>query len=386
MAHIVRFSVSGLAGRSGTLERSLDRHINIFFGLNGSGKTSLLKILDSALERSTSQLVQVPFESAEVDIYSRDFDSVYTHRLTAEDVVQLHKSIDSVSVLSQSRLLSRPHTELTDAVEWRLEPSLPPQARSGGWSHGYLPITRMYLPSAEYAMYQPTPGFTEPQLNALFATSLERAWSDYSTVVQKEVSTAQADGLARILGAVLTGEKHVESSTKLQPLEAYDRVKQFLQRQGSAQPLPNSDTFVRRYKSHADLRSVVTDIDEVEKRVERAYAPRKNLQNLIEKMFIGGKVVRFSDTQITVELADRSPLDLRLLSSGEKQVLRVLVEALRAGQNSLIIDEPELSLHVDWQQHLVAAINELNPEAQLILATHSPEIMAEVSDANIFQL
>ncbi len=56
MSHIVNFLIEGLAGRPEPLEKTMDRDINIFFGLNGCGKTSLLKILHSAMSNDASFL------------------------------------------------------------------------------------------------------------------------------------------------------------------------------------------------------------------------------------------------------------------------------------------------------------------------------------------
>ena len=47
-------------------------------------------------------------------------------------------------------------------------------------------------------------------------------------------------------------------------------------------------------------------------------------------------------------------IPLEALSSGEKQLLQLLLECLAAGANPILIDEPELSLHVDWQTDLLA--------------------------------
>lgn len=71
-----------------------------------------------------------------------------------------------------------------------------------------------------------------------------------------------------------------------------------------------------------------------------------------------------------------SPQDL---SSGEKQFFIILAEALleRNQETLLIIDEPELSLHVSWQARLVNDIRNLNPSAQIILATHSPDVLQD---------
>lgn len=66
------------------------------------------------------------------------------------------------------------------------------------------------------------------------------------------------------------------------------------------------------------------------------------------------------------------------LSSGEKQIVILLSEMLlHKNENILFIaDEPELSLHIDWQREIVGAIHELNKNAQLIFATHSPEVVS----------
>ena len=43
----------------------------------------------------------------------------------------------------------------------------------------------------------------------------------------------------------------------------------------------------------------------------------------------------------------------------------------------LFMDEPEASLHIEWQQKLIGMIRELNPNVQLILTTHSPAVIME---------
>jgi predicted ATP-dependent endonuclease of OLD family len=55
------------------------------------------------------------------------------------------------------------------------------------------------------------------------------------------------------------------------------------------------------------------------------------------------------------------------------------------------MDEPEISLHIEWQQKLIGLIRELNPKAQIILSTHSPalimdgwmDIVTEVNDVTL---
>lgn len=67
------------------------------------------------------------------------------------------------------------------------------------------------------------------------------------------------------------------------------------------------------------------------------------------------------------------------LSSGEKQMLVILLTVLVRDNAHcvLFMDEPEASLHIEWQQKLIAMIRELNPHVQIILTTHSPAVIME---------
>ena len=67
------------------------------------------------------------------------------------------------------------------------------------------------------------------------------------------------------------------------------------------------------------------------------------------------------------------------LSSGEKQLLIILLTALLEDGEEyiLMMDEPEISLHISWQYQLLNWILQLNPSAQLILTTHSPSIFSD---------
>lgn len=67
------------------------------------------------------------------------------------------------------------------------------------------------------------------------------------------------------------------------------------------------------------------------------------------------------------------------LSSGEKQILVILLTVLVENGEPyvLLMDEPEVSLHIEWQQKLISLIRRLNPNAQIILSTHSPALIMD---------
>ena len=70
------------------------------------------------------------------------------------------------------------------------------------------------------------------------------------------------------------------------------------------------------------------------------------------------------------------------LSSGEMQLVVIIIHLVfgehQNQQSIFVIDEPELSLHISWQEKFVDAILEASPGTQFILATHSPAIVSKL--------
>lgn len=105
--------------------------------------------------------------------------------------------------------------------------------------------------------------------------------------------------------------------------------------------------------------------------------PKRRFQDLADELFAetGKKIVR-SKNEIVFEQEGRQLLPYRL-SSGEKQMLVILLTVLVQDKQPcvLLMDEPEVSLHIEWQQRIISIIREMNPYAQIILTTHSPAMI-----------
>ena len=88
------------------------------------------------------------------------------------------------------------------------------------------------------------------------------------------------------------------------------------------------------------------------------------------------KHFEFKKGELVFLLSSGKETSLFKLSSGEKQLLILLIEALLQRESNCIFlaDEPEISLHIEWQRKIIESVLSLNPNAQIIVATHSPEI------------
>lgn len=80
------------------------------------------------------------------------------------------------------------------------------------------------------------------------------------------------------------------------------------------------------------------------------------------------------------QLPDNEPIDFNWLSSGEKQLLLLLINTITSADEAtiFIIDEPEISLNIKWQRKLIKTLLDFSSEKniQFILATHSFELLS----------
>ena len=112
-------------------------------------------------------------------------------------------------------------------------------------------------------------------------------------------------------------------------------------------------------------------------RAQQFSLPKKRFQDIMDKLFAetGKKIIRTANEIMFSQIGET--LVPYQLSSGEKQILAIMLTVLvEDNQNYvLFMDEPEVSLHIDWQQRLIDLVLELNPNVQIILTTHSPAVI-----------
>lgn len=127
---------------------------------------------------------------------------------------------------------------------------------------------------------------------------------------------------------------------------------------------------------------------EDQQRAAEVSAPKKQFQDMIDELFADThkKIDRKSNEIQFIQ--GSQTLTPYQLSSGEKQMLAILLTVLVENREpyALLMDEPEISLHIDWQQRLIDLIRQLNPNVQIILSTHSPALIMDGWMSNVTEV
>lgn len=111
------------------------------------------------------------------------------------------------------------------------------------------------------------------------------------------------------------------------------------------------------------------------------------MMSIINSRFINKSMKVDKDNGFKFISGVGSELKPEMLSSGEQHLMVLLYELLfKTKQNSLVmIDEPEISLHIIWQQHFIEDILKVQETTgiDVVVATHSPDIIGDYWDLTV---
>ena len=105
------------------------------------------------------------------------------------------------------------------------------------------------------------------------------------------------------------------------------------------------------------------------------YKKKHNMINASLSHFMTEYDKQISSDFVFSKIGEKIPW--QILSMGEKQILLLLLMVSNTQQQPCIffMDEPDLSMHIDWKEILVKELHELNPNMQIILSTHAPSVI-----------
>ncbi|MCH7333832.1 AAA family ATPase [Acinetobacter modestus] len=123
---------------------------------------------------------------------------------------------------------------------------------------------------------------------------------------------------------------------------------------------------------------------EIKEELNRLFFSKNNKKNIKDLILVLNNMFKDSDKKVSIHnnnlkihLKNGQSIGYESLSSGERQVIYIFIKVINANENNALIlmDEPEISLHLSWQESLLSEIRKVNKNSQIIIVTHSPAIV-----------
>jgi len=405
---VERIKIHGFWGRT-TASSQFNDEVNVIIGRNGTGKTTFMNILHSILTVDLNGLYENDFDEVEIKlrkggskksirvkkIYSesdpypvvefkistkkttiRSFPpsdrqvGLARKRRYLQESMEIRRILDDlipVSSLSVYRLRNDDEYEVRDRngarvispVDYRLDQAL------SGLANYFYKLSRMANEISNDLQ-------TDVLASILFnkddkdimhlpesfdkGVELRNLISSY-----KQLNSYNSDIDKKIKFHVNSVEKSIDQVERFRN----DKVEQ------------NEELNLKPIEAYYQTKKVIDLSLDAKNKTKEIYSSIDTFIEILEG-FITDKKFSFEGPRLIIK-NEHGIINHSRLSSGEKQLIILLVEALLQNKTHhlFLADEPELSLHISWQRMIIPSIQRINPNAQVIVATHSPEVASK---------
>ena len=448
--YIESVEVLGLHGRF-DMRMEFSEGVNIVYGVNGAGKTTMLHILANAANFDLERFAALEFHSVSMKIaggpeivisaepnYDLDHLPQITLRVDGGEVAALpHRGAQSerewIREIERIQVLKR---EQRIPLEVTYFPAFRTMSEAWSsvdfaelWQNGFQ--RRRFLPSAvrrrmfshreseigegwqdyevQTTLAREIFGPFVPRIRYPSPREIQRDLDDEIRRAQNRLAGGDQFLLSETFQGVFSAISRRESDDR-DDTRATDEIRDSIRKQldqlqnlQSEYGLPDIDSDFDALRSDLGSPSDLSLSDDVtttrvlsvyehvlaerKKNLQEAFATVRAYITAVNQFFNKKQLVTASteknDTTLRLHIKheDGTLSELDTLSSGERQVAGLIYSASRVAQgNVVLVDEPELSLHIDWQRAIIKAMVEQLPSKQLIVCTHSPVIGAKYGD------
>ncbi len=421
VVHITRVKAIGVHERF-DFDEEFHEGVNIIYGLNGVGKTTFLQIIANILNSDFERFQHITFKYIEVtysdgDILKLDYhtqkDTFRISKNSLRKTFEIRKDLDN-RVFKNSKIV------YPDGFE--------PLVKSI-----YIPAFRLIVDAWFYSKTNVLRNYEEiSQEKTLYA---RQVFGEFVPVIDYPSVTEVIDNLAEELKQARLQSANSERDLFLRYLSNFyiSNLDHRNENLGTDKPLQFKYEDIRKTVSELksnqfqdkveSLNQFMTQIDNLLLQVnhsmetdqkskniildtyhkffkdllkiqEKYYKGVESYLNAVNRFLINKKLVFEKENDDSIEptfcfkytndpqdedAQDRLlPNGVQSLSSGERQILAFIHACYFAKGEIILIDEPETSLHIDWQRDLLDSINQYSH--QFIICTHSPSVPADYSD------
>lgn len=439
---LVSLSIKNLYG-SLTRKILFNEELNLLVGINGSGKTSILNVIDWLLRPNLAELAISEFESLSLEFSYENEKVVLEAAQVKQTLILSLKGLSSGALAPIKVNLLVPPNEInrssdTEQLVEMYSRLSPEKKEIPLWEYlrrlpkpTVITLDRTITADADdehYVEREPTGRVRRRKRSSV--NPLEKVrdvtaihYAQYrSKLIElndelkaKIVMSALSDGVqnkkSKRLPTKITPEELTNLEAKVSSylstvirgenpaaqIRAFFKRVQVLVEKSAHLEAKTDQRFVWSIfsRQYLQIEALAQAFNEFEINSKESYARLERYFSQLNGFFIDSRKEIFFDekiNEISCRFVDAKgvPEDkvrsIDCLSSGERQILILLtfLEFVADSKRIFIVDEPELSLHPKWQRDFLKAFLALKPKAtQVLLATHSPEIVGKRKDSCI---
>jgi energy-coupling factor transporter ATP-binding protein EcfA2 len=421
---IVRISVEKLFGRFDyelpeTSSKEDLSNLFILYGDNGSGKTTILRLLFALLSTEDNKghktsVSQVRFRRFAVELADgtriealrngKSIDGPYTATILKNGKPLVSVDLPFASPNPQTDEQDRLRKFLRHLADLDLTLHFLPDDRrmlGGSIDNPRLQFQKMvqrhaFHPQVQFVTQTEDSERLSPGHELRSAVERAVVWINQqalrgSNLGQQNVHSIYVE-VAKHIAASPIGvptDIRTKSAELAQKLEELSKISDAYSHFGIASRLPVNELTGTLTTAPSETLTVIYHVLQpyvqgIEARLKALHSTHRILAGFIKNlnMFFGKeKRISFDLRHGFSIMSGKQKLELEMLSSGERQLLLLLCNTLAARDRAsiFIIDEPEISLNVKWQRRLVQALLDCirGGNVQMIFATHSIELLAQ---------
>lgn len=425
MKKIKKVKIDGFWGEK-SVTLNLNKDINFLIGLNGSGKTTIINLVAASLNADFNTLDKFLFDKIRIDFYENkpdektyiEVEKVSRIDSTYPEIIFKIKTADTQKIktfnlneIEEESLFRYPKEyylhqrglrsgqvvrDINSAlknivnVTWL---SIHRKNKFDRENDNNIDSTidqKIKELSIDFAKYfgildKKYSIETEKFQKNIFLSLIKEDSSQSSLL---ETSDLNSDQEKKALKEIfeLFGLRENEFKVDLgKHFQAFDLAKKKMENPNENKPLGLGLNDFAAIIGTRRIHNIVQEWSALNEKKKDINKPKFTFIDIINSLFQRKVIFINEKNELLVETQSGKIFQLTHLSSGEKQLLILLGQNLLQEDRShiYIADEPELSLHVEWQEKLVDSMRSINTNSQIIFATHSPDIVGKYSKSII---
>lgn len=417
----------GLKGNNFDIDLYPKSPVSIIFALNGVGKTSLIRLVDAALPGTRSLFLKgIEFFTNPVIKYTV-LDKILFENLTLtfdnEECLTIKRCSEKDGKLKkfdETFISELPHDKdgfylpityiwknkdgsllegkfyFTNEISEKLSAELKtnPESKKFFFTNEETK-SQTYL--SEFATKSIIDDEKDPNYREIF--SINKLYSLASNIIlaNREYNRISSGFVERYKNQILTlthFETYELDTVGLSPKDIIHLYNELKEKQNSGRDINFDELFINKFQDLTTTYIPYTLPDKVSNICQEIVNTKKTEKDLEEFLTIINDNFALTDKYLVYNEEkgiiakfyadsfgeDAPDLDVSKLSAGEKNLISLFYELIfKNDKNSLIfIDEPEASLHIDWQRILLENISKIceKKNIQAIVTTHSPSVVS----------